>query len=52
MTYSNGDKFEGPYENIATGVHTVTWADGTCGSVSAEKTSDGTSWNWIIINDK
>jgi hypothetical protein len=36
MTYSNGDKYEGPYEkNIATGVHTVTWADGTCGSVSA-----------------
>jgi hypothetical protein len=50
---ANGDKYKGSYENdMATGVHTMTYADGTCGSASVEKTSDGTSWNFITIIDK
>jgi hypothetical protein len=47
---ANGDKYEGTYENnIATGVHTVTYADGTSGSASVEKTGDS-SWTWIRID--
>jgi hypothetical protein len=49
---ANGDKYEGTYENnIPTGVHMVTYADGTSGSASVEKTGDS-SWTWIRINNK
>jgi hypothetical protein len=47
---ANGDKYEGLYENnLATGIHTVTYADGTTGTVRAEENSDGTGWTWVKI---
>jgi hypothetical protein len=45
---ANGDKYEGPWENeCPTGSHTVTYADGTTGQVTAVQTCDGNSFNFI-----
>jgi hypothetical protein len=47
---ANGDKYEGTYENsIPTGIHKVTYADGTIESAYIEKTGDS-SWTWIILD--
>jgi hypothetical protein len=48
-TKPNGETYEGPYDNdIATGIHKVTYADGTTGLAKPEKDSH-TSWEWIKI---
>jgi hypothetical protein len=48
FTFVNGDKYQGSWENdFPTGIHTVTYTDGTTGKARAD--TNGPSLNFVKI---